>query len=200
MSLSRLLKKWNTPIGEIGAYLDGLEPDPRVQEVRGLSFLQQAMLYSRAAAADPICMEHFVPAGVGDLSEVIHHGKNSFPVLSRFQKRFCRAGDGSGQLFGYNEGVTKNVLGPGFFVVHETSRNRAWYERGAVVIDYFVVPDSRVPGEWPKVVPNTVGLQRFVYAGTRDFMRAVSRHVSVGRAYKKETPLPAYFVLCRDGT
>lgn len=198
MSLANMLKKWNTPIEEISAYLDGLAPPHRVAEVANLGLLLQARLYGRAAAAMPISLEHFVPPDTPDLTEVVHHGRNSMPLFTRFEKRFCRAADGSGSVFGYNEGPTRSFLGPGFFVVHGTHRNPAWYERGAVVIDYFLVPDGPLPRPWPQVVPNEQGLQRYVYAGTRDFMRLVSRHVAVGRAYKKETPLPAYFVLCRD--
>ena len=33
---------------------------------------------------------------------------------------------------------------------------------------------------------------------TRDFMRRVSAHVSIGKAYKDEKPMPAYFALCRE--
>jgi hypothetical protein len=47
-------------------------------------------------------------------------------------------------------------------------------------------------------VPNSRGLQRFVYHRTRDFMRRVSRHVTIGAAYKGESPLDHYFVLVRE--
>jgi hypothetical protein len=30
-------------------------------------------------------------------------------------------------------------------------------------------------------------------------MRRVSGHVTIGRAYRGEVPLPAFFVLCREG-
>ena len=50
---------------------------------------------------------------------------------------------------------------------------------------------------WPRVVDNHWRLQRFVYDETRDFMRSVSAHVSIGAAYKREKPLDHYFVLCR---
>ena len=46
--------------------------------------------------------------------------------------------------------------------------------------------------------PNSEGLQRFIYMGTRDFMRRVSEHVSIGAAYKGEKPLDHYFTLCRE--
>jgi hypothetical protein len=44
-----------------------------------------------------------------------------------------------------------------------------------------------------------VGLQTLVYHQTRDFMRRVSSHVTIGAAYKKERALNVHFILCRDG-
>ena len=58
--------------------------------------------------------------------------------------------------------------------------------------------DTEVPAGWPPIKRNERGLQRFVYAGMVDFMRKVSDHVSIGRAYKGgERELPHTFVLCR---
>ena len=90
------------------------------------------------------------------------------------------------------------IIGPGFFVGVPTEGNADWEARGAIVIDYFQTPDGDVAADWPKVVPNSKGLQRFVYYQTRDFMRRVSEHVSVGAAYKVEKPLGQYFMLCRE--
>jgi hypothetical protein len=159
------------------------------------------MRYEKAALGDPIVLGHIVcDAGVRE--EVIHDGANTLPVpapLRRFQKRFCwPAGDGRARLFGYNEGVTRRVIGPGFFVAVPTDGRPHWAARGPVVVDYFQVPDGEVAASWPKVVPNTKGLQRFVYDKTRDFMRRVSRHVSIGAAFRGERPLDHYFVLCRQ--
>ena len=111
--------------------------------------------------------------------------------------RFARPEDGSARLFGYNEGATRAWIGPGFFVAVPTAGNAAWEERGAVVIDYFQVPDGPVPAGWPAVKRNDQGLQVLVYNGTRDFMRRVSREVSIGTAYKGEKKLDHYFTLCR---
>ena len=90
------------------------------------------------------------------------------------------------------------LIGPGFFVGVPTDGNSDWEQRGAIVIDYFQTPDGEVADGWPKVVPNSKGLQRFVYYQTRDFMRRVSEHVSVGAAYKVEKPLGHFFMLCRE--
>jgi len=101
------------------------------------------------------------------------------------------------RLFGYNEGPTRRVVGPGYFVAIPTSERPAWSARGAVVVDYYQVPDGPVVDGWPRVVANDWRLQRLVYHETRDFMRRVSTHVSIGAAYKRERPLDHYFVLCR---
>ena len=60
------------------------------------------------------------------------------------------------------------------------------------------MPDGPVAETWPAVVPNEQGLQRFVFAGTRDFLRKVVDGVSIGAAYKGERALDHYFVLVRD--
>lgn len=188
-------------IAEIGAYLDGLGGEERWREVGGLGRARQRMLYEKAAHAAPIGLAHFVGEAAAR-EEVIHDGVNTLPVpapLRRFQKRFCRpAPNGHGaRLFGYNEGITRRVIGPGFFVAIETAGRPAWTARGAVVVDYFQVPDGEVAAGWPRVVDNHWRLQRFVYDQTRDFMRRVSAHVSVGAAFKRERPLDHYFMLCR---
>jgi hypothetical protein len=128
---------------------------------------------------------------------MIHDGKNTLPAFQIFQKRMCRPAADDARLFGYNEGFTRALLGPGYFVVHSTAGNAAWEARGAVVVDYFMVPDGPVAPGWPAVVPNSRGLQVLVYDGTRDFMRRVSAHVSIGAAFKGERQLGAYFTLCR---
>jgi hypothetical protein len=46
-------------------------------------------------------------------------------------------------------------------------------------------------------VPNSHGLQRFVYHQTRDYLRRVCATVAIGAAFKRDRPLDHYFVLCR---
>lgn len=196
-------------IDAIGAHLDGLDPRSRWLEVRRLDRAHQRALYEKAAHAQPIDLAHFV-GDAGPRQEVIHDGLNTLPVAARyrrFQKRFCRpervAGDGNGhgpvdtRLFGYNEGPSRRWIGPGFFVAVPTAGRPQWTARGGVVVDYYQVPDGEVAEGWPRIVPNNWRLQRFVYHETRDFMRRVSRDVSIGAAFKRERPLDHYFVLCR---
>jgi hypothetical protein len=199
-----LIERINTPeqsIDEIGTYLDGLSHEDRLAETRTLSRKNQRKLYEKAADAKPLSLEYFVPSDQAERSPVIHEGWNTLPLpgaIRTFQKRFCRPDGDSSRLFGYNHGATMGLIGPGFFVGIPTEGNADWEARGAIVIDYFQTPDSDVAEDWPKVVPNSKGLQRFVYYQTRDFMRRVSEHVSVGAAYKVEKPLGQYFMLCRE--
>lgn len=201
MRAAELIRDPSTDLATIAAHLDGLTPEARAAEVLGLDRATQRTLYEKAAAAAPLSFAHFV----GDASpgvEVIHDGRNTLPLpapLRRFQKRFCRPRDGSSRLFGYNEGPTRRLVGPGYFVAVATAGRPAWQTRGAIVIDYFQVPDGEVAPNWPAVVDNAWRLQRLVYHHTRDFMRGVSTHVSIGAAYKDERPLDHYFVLCRRG-
>lgn len=202
--LTDLIDDDRTGIDAIAAYLDGLDASQRWAEVRELDRARQRTLYEKAAHAPPLDLAYFVGTA-GPRQEVIHDGINTLPVARswrRFQKRFCRPElDGRApadvRLFGYNEGPSRRVIGPGFFVAVPTAGRPQWTARGAVVIDYYQVPDGAVPDGWPRVVGNDWRLQRFVYHQTRDFMRRVSREVSIGAAFKRERPLDHYFALCR---
>ncbi|MEC8380825.1 MAG: hypothetical protein VXZ96_10915 [Myxococcota bacterium] len=199
-TLAEYIEK-DTPIDEVGEFLDSLDHATRLAETQTLNRSQQRRLYDAAAQSQPLELAHFVPSDRADQTEVIHYGRNTLPLpsgLKRFEKRFCRPTDSSEQLFGYNEGATRKLIGPGYFVMHSTKDKPEWAKRGSLVVDYFQVPSSSVVSDWPKVVPNHKGLQVLVYHKTRDFMRGVSQHVSIGAAYKVEKPLGHYFILCRS--
>ena len=57
---------------------------------------------------------------------------------------------------------------------------------------------ASVPAAWPAVKANDRGLQVLVYNKTRDFMRRVSEHVSIGMAFKVEKSLNNWFTLVRE--
>lgn len=197
--LTSLIADPGADIDAIAAWLDRRDPGERLHALRGLGRDEQRSLYERAAPAEPLELGFFV----GDAAargEVVHDGVNTLPLpapLRRFQKRFSRPERGAPRLFGYNEGPTRRVIGPGYFVAVGTTSRAAWADRGGVVIDYFQVPDGPVPDGWPRVIDNDWRLQRFVYHRTRDFMRRVSAHVSIGAAWKSERALDHYFLLCR---
>jgi hypothetical protein len=209
MQLTELITDPHVDHMTIAAFLDNLAAPQRWTQLQVLDRAHQRALYQKATPG-AIDLNHFAPAeGVG--IEVIHDGLNTLPVappLRRFQKRFCRpgaagrsnrSGDDAGgfRLFGYNEGPLRRFIGPGYFVATETNDHPQWKQLGGVVVDYFQTPDEPVVAGWPRVVPNSKGLQRFVYDRTRDFLRRVSTHVSIGAAHKNDRPLDHYFVLCR---
>lgn len=193
-----------TRIEEIAAYLDGLPPDRRLAELRALPANAMAVLWARAADSPPVTESHFVPEGTPAVTEVVHDGWNSLPAFRGFQKRFCRTaeeGTGAPIVAGYNHNpvlLKALTISPGYFVLRPTAGLGHWERRGAWVVDYHLVPRGPVAPGWPRVVPNHVGLQRFVFDKTRDFMRRVSAHVSIGSAWKWEKALGVYFVLCRQ--
>ncbi|MBI5608506.1 MAG: hypothetical protein HY902_06455 [Deltaproteobacteria bacterium] len=184
---------------DLAAYLDGLSADERLAQCRALGRAQQRQLFQLASPA--IGVDDLVPASIPAQTAVVQEGTNTLPLpppWQRFQKPMCRPADGSPRLFGYNEGSTRPLIGPGYFVAYGTDDRPEWAERGGVVVDYYQVPDGPVAPGWPKVVPNSRGLQMFVFQGTRDFMRKVSTFVTIGAAYKGEKALDHYFVLVRQ--
>ncbi len=189
------------PIAEIAAYLDALSfPDTKA-ETHALDRNQQRKLYQLAAHSLALTFEDLTPSSVPARTEIIHHGRNTLPLpgpFRNFEKRMCKPDSGGEKAFGYNEGMTRRFIGPGYFVAIPTAGHDGWPERGPIVVDYFQVPQEPVVTGWPKVVANTVGLQFFVFNKTRDFMRKVSDRVSIGAAYKVEKALDHYFVLVRE--
>jgi hypothetical protein len=201
MHLDALLADESISLPALEDALERASPSERCAALLALGRAAQRRLYRRAAAARPLTLGDFVPPERAPGEPVRHFGKNTLPLprpLRFFEKRFSRPESASARLFGYNQTPVVRLIGPGYFVAEPAAPDSAWAERGAVVVDYFRVPDGPVPSGWPPVVPNSRGLQRFVYGGTRDFMRRVSRHVTIGAAYKGESALDHYFVLVRE--
>jgi hypothetical protein len=191
------LTRSEAKIQEIAAHTDSLDHATRLADLYALTSDDQRRLYEKAEDAPPLDLDYFVPPSTPDLAEVIHHGKNSQPAFRMFQKRWCRPANRPGELWGYNETRVLPLIGPGYFVAR-ASEGSGTDPRGAVVVDYFSVPDGPVVPGWPAVRPNSRGLQRFVYNKTRDYMRRVSQHVSIGIAYRQEARVMGYFLLCRQ--
>ena len=190
MSIHDFLRATDVDLLGLAAYLDGLDGTARITEARSLSAGEQAKLFDAAAGFRRVTLDDFVPRDAQPLRPVIHYGRNSLPVFKMFEKRFCRP-DGSGnELWGYNEQAWKTFTGPGYFVAKQASDDE-------VVIDYCEVP-PRKPAEWPAILPNSARLSRFIYYRTRDFMRGVSKHLSIGRATREGKPMDNWFVLCRE--
>ena len=177
----------------LSAWLDGLDAAARKAATVAMTPRQQARLYEAARGFRPLGLDHFVPPGVGPLQEVVHTGKNSIPIVSRFEKVFCAPEAGSVELWGYNRNPRsiQGFTGPGYFVCYAI-------EAGEVLIDYTKVPPGPPPEGWPGIRPNSAGLSRFIYVRTQDTMRGVSRHLSIGRAAREGKLMDNWFVLCRQ--
>ena len=80
-------------------------------------------------------------------------------------------------------------MGPGYYVAYEGPGDE-------VLIDYTRVPPTK-PEHWPEIRSNKTRLSRFVYADMIDALRAVSNHVTVGRAIRNGKVMDNWFVLCR---
>jgi hypothetical protein len=189
--LDSVLKTGNFDIRALAEKLDALAPRERLLEVRALTRPAQAALYESAKGARKLTLEDLVPSSVPDLSEVVHEGKNTLVMFTHFAKVFCRPPRAKNELWGYNRAgaVVENAVGPGYYVAYEGPGDE-------VLIDYTRVPEGK-PESWPRIVANKSGLSRLVYADMVDALRAVSTHVSVGRAMKKGKVLDNWFVLCR---
>jgi hypothetical protein len=172
----------------LAGVLDGLNEGERLATVAGLGRWQLAALYETAADNRPLAFTDLVPAEVPAMTPVIHEGKNSLGVFTRFQKRFCRPRPQAPELWGYNEQDLRAITGPGYFVVHQLE--------GSLVVDYRRLPPDRAEG-WPPIIPNSARLGRFIYHRTLDVMRRVSDRVCVGRAYRESRPMDAWFALVR---
>jgi len=196
MTLSQLVEA-KSKIQQIAEHLDGLDPKERCKQTLALDGKKQEELYAMAAEAPPLDLTHFVPEDTPDNCEVIHAGRNSQPAFRYFQKRWCRPSEHPGELWGYNEASVRPLIGPGYFVAHPTDRGGSDV-RGAIVVDYFRLPEGPMPLGWPNIKPNSSGLQMFVYNKTRDYMRRISAHVSIGVAFRMEKRIMGYFVLCRE--
>lgn len=179
--------------GEVAAFLDGLDHASRLSAVRSLDgAVLQERVWTLAVGAPAVTLDDLVAPDRSPLDEVIWYGKNSLPVFTVFEKRFCRPSPAwpGEHLWGYNAQPLGWLTGPGYFVCHREDDVPA-------VIDYRRVPPEHPP-TWPLVTPNDRGLSRFVYRDMVDLLRRVSRHVLIGRATRHGAALPNYFLLCRE--
>ena len=86
--------------------LDGLSSAERIAAIRSLGRAAQRNLFEGVAGFLPLRLADLVSASLADLVEVRHCGKNSLPLCTHFEKRFCRPPGADAQqprmLFGFN--------------------------------------------------------------------------------------------------
>jgi len=172
-------------LGPIAEALNTASHQERIHWMIGLSGRELKALYrlSEDGEALPLSYFHGSPGEV-----IIHHGKNSLPMFTRFQKRVCQH---EGTLQGYNHQTLSWLTGPGHFTL------RADGER-EVIFDYINQP-STAPSDFPKLIPNEKGGGRLVYAGMIDRVRRVSEDCVIGAAFKGDKDIGARFMLTREG-
>src|SRR5437762_1209865 len=117
-ALDDLFEKDRVDVNALAQRLDRLSDTDRAASVGSLTGRQQAMLFESAKGFRAIALDHFVPAAVPPLAQVVHSGTNSLPVFSRFQKRFCLPQAGAKCVCGYNRNppLIQPFTGPGYFV------------------------------------------------------------------------------------
>lgn len=188
-----LLLKGTFDMAMVGSYLDELSPGARLAQVRALTRPAQAALYEAAKGARKLTLEQLVPASAPDLGDVVHKGKNSLPTFNQFERIFCRPKRDAKLLWGYNRAsaLVSKAVGPGYCTAYEGPGQE-------VLVDYTRLPEGK-PESWPEIIPNQARLGRFVYANMIDALRAVSRHVTVGRTIRNNQVMDNWFVLCGPG-
>ena len=189
MSLSQQIRA-GTSIEEISQSLDQLSPEDRLHQSRSLGARDQRRLWEICQDRAVTLAQMVPPHRTGQT--VRHLGRNTLPVFKIFEKRFYRPSTTHQVLWGYNEGVTRGLVGPGYFVCRESDQPAI----GKVVVDYEILPEQ-APEGWPRIKPNERGVSRLVYAFMQDYLRSVSEHITIGRAYRKGAESPNYFTLCR---
>jgi hypothetical protein len=180
---------------EVARVLDSMSHAERVRAVRSVGRAEQRRLYEAVAGFRALQLVDMVGASVPALQPVRHHGRNTLPAFTHFEKRFCRPPDADpsapDRLWGYNETRVAWLVGPGYFVLRPDA------SRGELLVDYTQLPSARPPA-WPEIRPNDRGLSRFVYGFMIDTLRGVSQHVTVGSAARHGKDLGSWFLLCRE--
>jgi hypothetical protein len=177
---------------KVAEIIESAGPEERIKLIRTINKKGQNRLWD-AAEGSPVDLEHLVPGSAGSGVEVIHSGKNSLPLFTKFEKRFCRTDDGE-FLYGYNEQSLRWLTGPGCFVAEHFD------DFATIGVNYYKVPptEASLPAGWPTVRPNEKGITNMVYGKMVDYLRKVSDHVAIGRAWKKGKITNNFFVLVRN--
>lgn len=180
---------------EVARALDSMGPEERVRAIRATGRAEQRRLYEAVRGFRELRLTDMVAPSQPALTPVRHFGKNTLPAFTHFEKRCCRPSDADpnapDRLYGYNEGSSRWITGPGYFVLRPDPAH------GELLVDYNQVPPER-PSAWPEIRRNEQGLSRFVYGFMIDTLRGVSQHVTVGSAARRGKDLGSWFLLCRE--
>jgi hypothetical protein len=172
--------------------MDGIGHEERVRVIRALKKKDQKAMWELSSGYRPISLEDMV-ATPASFVQVRHIGRNTLPVFTKFEKRFCRPETQGAreELMGYNWGGAQPLIGPGYFMAYFNENTKE------VDIDYRLTPESK-PDDWPEIKDNNSGLGKLVFGNMVDSLRKVSEHITIGSAARNGKPLGSWFVLCRE--
>lgn len=192
MTLAERIKTPTVTAADLASFLDELPDAVRLAQTMALGSDEQARLFEIVAGARRFTVDDLAPQSSTPLNGVRHEGKNSMLLFTRFAKVFAMPDEPTAQpeRWGYNEGssLVKTAVGPGYFV--------AVQQGDEVLVDYTLTPKKPLNNA-PAILPNDARLSRFVFNQTKDLVRGVSKHVSIGRASRGTRQLDNWFVLCR---
>jgi hypothetical protein len=180
----------------VAEMLDAFPLADRIAALRSLGGVRvQRKLWESAAANPPVTTDDLLPKNSPPMKPVVFHGKNSLPAFSDFRKICCRppAGTQGNVLWGYNDTSIRPVIGPGYYVVHDTPGSTL----GASAFDYTRLPTAH-PAGWPDIRGNEAGLSRFIYNKTVHYMRRIAKDVFIGSATRDGKEMGSYFLLVRE--
>lgn len=188
--LTDLLNAPSLDLPAIAAAFDALPDAERVTAATSLSSTQQSRLFDAAKGFRAVTLNDLVPPSVPAMTCVPHEGVNSMLLFRRFAKVFYRPADGAKELWGYNRtsALVTTTVGPGYYVAYDLPD-------GEVLVDYTRLPERPAPSA-PAILSNSSRLSFFVYNNTKDTLRGVSTHVTIGRAARGTRTLNNWFVLC----
>ncbi len=190
-TLKELLNDSSVKLDQVTDHLESLNHPERVEQVIAIGNKEQQTLWKIAEKSKPLTLEYLVPRTAEPLEYFPFEGKNSLPAFKRFQKVFYL--DSERNVCGYNNSSVGWLIGPGYYMTQMNPKEPE-YE---LQVDYTRIPTEH-PASWPEIKSNDVFPTMFVYGGTKDNLRWVSKDVVIGRAFKMgEKEMPNWFVLCR---
>lgn len=178
-------------LARVAEILDGLGHDGRCHTVRTWTKRQHEAIFEAAKGLHPLDLDFLVPQNA-PLEEVIHEGHNTLPMFTHFQKRFAKVEGESYSVVGFNRQSMEPLTGPGYFTVTKGDGEH----EGELLIDYRTVPRQK-PASWPEIRANDSGIAALVNGGMVDYLRGISKHVSIGVAFKNGAPRHQWFTLVR---
>lgn len=192
MTLADLLRAESIDVAAIKAALDAMSHEARVVATRTLPRGLFAVLFDAVAGGPAPAPHQLVPPDFPAHQPICHRGVNNLPLFRIFEKPMFRLANGG--IGGRNVQFWSWLTGPGYFAVHEPVAGQT-----ELLFDYVNLPASK-PDAWPAIRSNSRGFSFFVFRGMSDYVRVVSEHVTIGKAFRNGKDQGTYFILVREAS